>query len=478
MTRYGCAEAVSRTANHLRTRAWPNQPADVLGGPKAATDSCMRTILLSSRPLSAVGWLLAVSTLGLGSALAEDDLPPVVATFALAADGVELDRAALEAGSTRIDEAVERSGLYRALLPAWVAVKRAELEKGCGPMSCAVDRVEVARAMSAEKLLRSTVSKDGDRCVLRVELVDLERAIPELTRSASGPCTSRGLEAAADEALQAFLWGTPGTRRAPRPSKLISIDAGWVTLGCDAKRDECRYADDGIKRGYWAGHLRPRRVHVEGFEIDATEVTVEQYRACVIAGGCSADKMFMPYWQGGERANYAWPCTWNKPGRERHPVNCIRWDFAEAYCKWMDKRLPTEKEWARAARGDGGLRYPWGNEDYGSEKVANISDRSAKGRAPFTTDSYVDDHVATAPVGSYPAGASPFGALDMVGNVSEWTGGYFWKERRRVARGGGWMSTEDFARAFSRVGEEEDFRHPSVGFRCARDAQRPSPSAK
>jgi formylglycine-generating enzyme len=147
----------------------------------------------------------------------------------------------------------------------------------------------------------------------------------------------------------------------------------------------------------------PQRVQVSPFFLDRTEVTVAAYLACVRAKGCTASKP-------GEGCN----ATAKKP-RLQHPMNCITKRQAEQYCAAQGKRLPSAAEWEFAARGTDGRIYPWGD-------AAAVEQLCWQGKI-FGVGSGRAGGVAenTCPVGSFPDGASPFGALDMAGNVAEWT---------------------------------------------------------
>jgi formylglycine-generating enzyme required for sulfatase activity len=195
-------------------------------------------------------------------------------------------------------------------------------------------------------------------------------------------------------------------------------------------------------------------VHVAAFDIDLTEVTVGAYRACVDAGKCTPP----------DTGLY---CNWDKPGRDRHPVNCVDWQQALAYCAFVGKRLPTEQEWEFAGRGTDGRKFPW---KYGQpeSQVCWNGDGNDLGRS---------NRQGTCSVGRYPAGASPVGALDMAGNVWEWTAdaycssydGKGCSQDRKVIRGGGWNNVKaNYVRAQDRSQELVKARNDNVGFRCAR----------
>jgi serine/threonine-protein kinase len=158
------------------------------------------------------------------------------------------------------------------------------------------------------------------------------------------------------------------------------------------------------------------RVYLDAFWIDRTEVTNAMFRRFVAATSYTtwAERSGIGAVGGHEidqpGANWQHPTGPNSDlaRRENHPVVQVSWEDAMAYCAWASRRLPTEAEWEKAARGTDGRVFPWGN-DLPTADRANGADRRID-----------DGYAETAPVGSYPAGASPYGVLDMAGNVTEW----------------------------------------------------------
>ncbi len=192
------------------------------------------------------------------------------------------------------------------------------------------------------------------------------------------------------------------------------------------------------------------------YDIDLYETTNAEYREYLRATGGSPKGI----WPGGD-----FP-----PELARHPVANVSWFEAKAYCEWREKRLPTEAEWEKAARGTDGRIYPWGNTMDPSR--ANIA----------------ESHIGhTMPVGSYPKGRSPYGLYDMAGNVWDWTEDWYqpypgnhepddnYGERYKVARGGGFNKCTFYgcgshAPTFNRAFFNPASRMETFGFRCARSA--------
>ncbi len=190
-----------------------------------------------------------------------------------------------------------------------------------------------------------------------------------------------------------------------------------------------------------------RKVYLKAFFIDVYEVTNILYHRCVDAGGCTD-----PSW------NTDYPATIHEDGKrwynakdmDSYPVVGLTWRQSVDYCRWAGKRLPSAVEWEKAARGSDGRTYSWGNEWDG--RKANWDD-----------DGKIDGYRKLAPVGSFPEGKSPYGAMDMAGNVREWVDDM-------VVKGGSWYSRPLNLRAGDPGHEYIVERDDDMGFRCAMDA--------
>jgi formylglycine-generating enzyme required for sulfatase activity len=220
---------------------------------------------------------------------------------------------------------------------------------------------------------------------------------------------------------------------------LLYVPAGEFTMGSDKD-----YSDEKP--------VHP--VYLDAFWIDKTEVTNAMYAKCVAdSGACkeppSKDSYTRSSYYGNEKYN-------------NYPVIKVDWNMAKTYCEWAGRRLPTEAEWEKAARGDYAFTYPWGN-DVPNNNLLNFNQ-------------VVGD---TSEVGKYPNGASPYGALDMVGNVWEWVDNWYdaypgnsvsnlnYGTTFRVLRGGSWYNSDNYIRSTSRGNGNPSSTLNSFGFRCA-----------
>ena len=215
-------------------------------------------------------------------------------------------------------------------------------------------------------------------------------------------------------------------------------------------------------------------VALDGFWIDRTEVTNAQYEQCVAAGDCDPRSF-----SGSDTRGW----TYGDGAADDHPAIYVTWYQAETYCRWVGGRLPTEAEWEYAARGPEGRVFPWGDDFDGAQ--LNYCDANCERE---WADEVVDDGYAeTAPVGSFPAGASWCEALDLAGNVWEWVadsyaGNYYERSPSRnptgpsswecrVLRGGSWGFDPYYVRAANRDCFVPSNTYGHIGFRCARDTE-------
>lgn len=195
--------------------------------------------------------------------------------------------------------------------------------------------------------------------------------------------------------------------------------------------------------------------------IDRTEVTVAAYRKCVEAGACRETYHHGSGYNENDPVRRELKCNYHRKGRDDHPVNCINFNQASAYCAFSGKRLPTSAEWTRAARGDEPRKYPWGDSMPRCKEVVF----ARYGPNNFGCSK---QPVGTQPVESHPKTASPYGALDMAGSLWEWTTE---KSPRGFAilRGGSWDSPESGVTIESRLEQSPGNADVTLGFRCVRD---------
>ncbi len=257
----------------------------------------------------------------------------------------------------------------------------------------------------------------------------------------------------------------PDTPSALRRGARVAVAGGRFLAGTDVQAREriealCRATAAAPALGSCAGVThdegRVANVTVPRLALDQLEVSHARYAACVQAGRCTPLPVAQCAYGDGTRPS---PAEWKQLSRATHPVVCVTFAQAEAFCKWAGGRLPTEAEWEWAARGADGRIFPWGNE-------------WRPGALNWGDDGRLDGHVLTAPVGSYPTGASASGALDLVGNAWEWARRVEAFDLtpqpadRQVIRGGGFAAAPHAQRTTKRALYAPARPYPNVGFRC------------
>jgi formylglycine-generating enzyme required for sulfatase activity len=269
---------------------------------------------------------------------------------------------------------------------------------------------------------------------------------------------------------------------APRRPEMVLIPAGPFLMGTSNQQidwlvDQMDQARQWRDKGFFSREQPQHSVTLPNYCIGRYAVTVGQFRAFVDAEGYLQRRYWTDAgWQWRKAQARTEPSYWSDEtwaGDERLPVVGVSWYEAIAYCRWLsqvcgvDYRLPTEAEWEKAARGADGRLYPWGG-------VFDAMHCNVRGSSLQ----------CTTPVGQYsPGGDSPFGCVDMAGNVSEWTVSQFKPypydgsdgrdnpegETERVTRGGSWHSPILRARTVSRGMNDPFFADNDLGFRCAQD---------
>lgn len=243
---------------------------------------------------------------------------------------------------------------------------------------------------------------------------------------------------------------------------MVQVPAGPFRMGSSAEQVQALTIKFGVQPKMLEDEMPQQTLMLPSFYIDQTPVTNAEYKRFIDAHPEQA----VPFLDNVLARSF----NWNKStrtfpdGRDQYPVVLVTWQDAAAYCKWAGKRLPTEAEWEKAARASDGRLWPWGNEWDASK--ANTAEQG-KGDAT--------------PVGQYPAGASLFGALDMVGNVWQWTSSLdklypytpddgredAHKPGMRITRGGAWLFGAAVTRTATRSRFDPSGVSLSIGFRCA-----------
>ena len=242
------------------------------------------------------------------------------------------------------------------------------------------------------------------------------------------------------------------------PEDMVLIPAGEFIMGTDSEQAN-------------ADQKPAHQVYLDAFYIDKYEVTNAQFEGFIVNGGYQDQKLWTAEgWRFIQKNQIKTPLQHSENSVSTdpdHPVIGVSWYEASAYATWAGKRLPTEAEWEKAARGTDGRIYPWGNE------------------MDFSKLSYFPHVTKVQTVGSFAKGASPYGVLDMVGSVWEWCADWYNESyypqgsrkspkgpeggEYRVLRGGGWDSIWLQLRTSYRYCDKEDRRTYNIGFRCVQD---------
>jgi iron(II)-dependent oxidoreductase len=246
---------------------------------------------------------------------------------------------------------------------------------------------------------------------------------------------------------------------------MVLVPAGEFLMGSDKKADRNAYDAE-----------RPQRqVYLDAFEIDKYEVTALQYLKFVLATN-RPPQLDWRYDGGNFQESMA-----------HHPIMHVSWYDADAYCKWAGKRLPTEAEWEKAARGTDGRLNPWGNQTAGLSR-ANFGRSGLSGPVRDRPERLLL-YPPLISVDKYENAVSPYGVYQQIGNVAEWVAdwydsGYYKNApdrnpkgpdqgKHKAFRGAGWIDSTTTARAAQRNGADPTTKMNWLGFRCARDAQEP-----
>jgi len=276
-----------------------------------------------------------------------------------------------------------------------------------------------------------------------------------------------GVASALDVADVTREWAPEGKQIAAERAKLpahdemVRIPAGWFLMGSDKKVDRNAYQPEFPKR----------KVYLDAYDVNQYEVTTVQYLKFVLA----TNRPPLLDWQydGG---NF-------QESMASHPVMHVSWYDADAYCQWAGKRLPTSAEWEKAARGEDGRIYPWGNQPAGLSR-ANFGRTGLSGPVRDRPERLLL-YPPIISVDKYENAVSPYGVYQMSGNVAEWTVDWYDPDYYKKApdrnpkgpergtqkafRGGGWIDSTPSVRPAQRNGADPNTKMNWLGFRCARD---------
>ena len=264
--------------------------------------------------------------------------------------------------------------------------------------------------------------------------------------------------------------------------EMALIPAGAFTMGSTEQAARRLAKEWGYDKKWTLPETPQREVSLGAYYVDVTPVSQAEYAQFLTDNS----QHQVPYVD----ESWAKPYNWNQQGRRppeallQHPVVLVSWIDAQAYTRWAGKLLPSEEQWEKAARGTDGRQYPWGNRWdsarlNSAERIAGRAIRNYKEWKAWWDKLEQGKQTYTTPVGTYPAGANPYGLMDMAGNVWEWCLDLYqayqgslvehedFGETYRVVRGGSWGNGAIDVRTSNRNRREPSLRNFSVGFRCA-----------
>lgn len=291
--------------------------------------------------------------------------------------------------------------------------------------------------------LANVVAKNNNSCLTCHTMAQLKEKLLRASIK-SGPSSEKKVTEIRAELGMRYPLYEDTSRVGDEPNKMVNVPAGKFIRGTNS-----RMADEGPQ------HV----VALDAFMIDLYEVTNSQYKRFIDATKRKSPDHFR---------NRTFP-----QGKADHPVTYVNWFDAEAYCAWAGKRLPTDAEWEKAARGMKGKEYPWGD----NFEVANANMPLRWEKLGASGD--------TTPVGAFEKGASPYGVYDMTGNVWEWTASWYqpypgnkvpsenFGERYKTLKGGSWFDCSFYkcgisAPVYNRAFFAQRTKNDTFGFRCAK----------
>jgi hypothetical protein len=436
---------------------------------------------------------------------------PIVAVFDVEVKGIEMDAGTLDRLTDYLCSLLAQKGnqvVPRAKLKESLQEKKKESYKQCFNQAC---QIEIGQELAAQKSLSTQVLKLGKECKVTLTLFDLKRSTSEKGTTVSGGCDEDGIVKSMEKAVADMMGMGAGTTGAQaktpdlgeyeklaataaaeeakqkevekksleeRRQYLASLEKFWESVKkVAATKAMSQQSRSGIVRKFlqdfpkdnphereakgWiasldqgkepqtAGDLVWVHSNPAGIDFTKSEVTVVQYRACVEAGKCS-----MPKSKDAQEN-----CNWGYSDRDNHPVNCVDWNQATAFCDWAGGRLPTDDEWSAEASNGGKRKFPWGDQEVSCDYAVWMQGGEGCGRN------------STWPVCAKARGNSVSGLCDMSGNVLEWTS--TGDGSSRGMNGGSWFGLDPhlMQASYRSSGSAPTLRLTTVGFRCGRSAK-------